>query len=298
MLQFPVEWAQHFGINLTTAYPPSGGGRFRYYERLSPLPSFSQIVNQMLASDPLFRVHHVGDMLRTVTGEGEYGAWVSIAGQREGSAAMRYVGAVFLDDFAAALDCIVLTPDRFEEFELRSQELLYLTKFGLSRRTRPYFYQPPTNWQGIPSGLVANFYPIDFPRNLTNIVVHPATFLETDESRAIVDAFTQGSSGLSIERSSRDEITSNDGIKGAYLRLQGRRPKVPELIYRELAVFIVHSYAYQMRFETTNEAALPELRTLFRSIASSFQPLPSPQEVRLGRSFVVEEDTILGHWAS
>ncbi len=92
MLQFPSDWVQQFGANLITAYPEAGGGRFRYYERLRPQPSFSAIVNRMLASDPDFKVHQVGEMLRIVTAEGEYGAWVKIEGWREGTRARRYIG--------------------------------------------------------------------------------------------------------------------------------------------------------------------------------------------------------------
>ena len=112
MLPFPSEWVQHFGSNLVTAYPPGGGGRFRYHERLRPQPSFSAIVSRMLASDPDFTVHHVGELLRLVTAEGEYGAWVKIDGLREGSRAVRYLRrwnesttdlALSVDEYRAAV---------------------------------------------------------------------------------------------------------------------------------------------------------------------------------------------------
>lgn len=297
MLQFPSDWVQQFGANLITAYPEAGGGRFRYYERLRPQPSFSAIVNRMLASDPDFKVHQVGEMLRIVTAEGEYGAWVKIEGWREGTRARRYIGAVFMDEFATALDCIVIVPAKFQDFERYSLDLIHSETFKMARRTRPFFYVPPLGWQGLPSGLVANFYPLDFPRNLTNIVVQPATLLETDEGPAIEASFSQVGAGLTVESSERDHLTSASGIKGDYLRLKGRRAGRQEIIYREMAMFVVLPYAYHMRLETATAERLLEVREVFRCVAGSFRPLPASDESRLGRAFV-RLSTFLDHWAS
>ena len=64
------------------AFPPELGARFRYFERVRPQPSFAAIANQVLTGDPEFTVHHIGEMVRVVTREGEYGAWVRIDGPR------------------------------------------------------------------------------------------------------------------------------------------------------------------------------------------------------------------------
>lgn len=251
----------------------------------------------MLASDPEFVVHQVGDMVRLVTVEGEYGAWVRIDGLREGSRAMRYIGAVFMDDFATALDCVVLIPARFPEFEAWSLELLHSETFGVSRRPRRFFYVPPVGWQGIPSGLVANFYPMDFPKNRTNLVVQPAMFLEADEESAVAAIQSQLGAGLVIEKSVREEISSSAGVKGSYLRLQGHRQGRTELLYRELALFVVHQHAYHMRLETASTDQLLEMRAVFRGVVGSFKALPAPDERRLGRAFA-RVPNALTHWAS
>ena len=65
-LRFPSDWVQHFGMDVATAYPPALGARFRYYERLRPQRSFSRIVDDLLATDPEFRVHRVGEIFRQV----------------------------------------------------------------------------------------------------------------------------------------------------------------------------------------------------------------------------------------
>ena len=295
MPEFPSDWVQRFGVNLVTAYPPSGGGRFRYVARLYPQPSFSTILNQILASDPEFKVHHIGPLVRVITGEGEYGAWVKIQGLREGSKAVRYVGAVFLGDFATTLDCIVIVPERFAEFEQRSLALLRSETFHMAKRPRQFFYVPPAGWQGIPSGLVANFYPPDFPNNLTTLVVPPAHFSDTDKEQTREATFAAAGAGLNLESSLREELTADVGVKGHLLRLQGRRTSGQELIYRELALFVVPPYSYCLRLETTAAARLGELREIFGRVAASLQPLPASGEPRAAERPSVN---LLNYWVS
>jgi hypothetical protein len=298
VIEFPTDWRQHFGANLVTAYPPAGGGRFRYHERLRPQPTFSTIVSSLLASDPDFRVHAVGEMLRVVTVEGEYGAWVKLQGVREGSRAERYVGAVFMGDFATALDCIVIVPEAFAELERRSFDLLRHDRFGMTGRPRPFFYVPPVGWHGLPSGLVANWYPLDFPKNQTNIVVQPASFVDGDEA-ACVDAALEGAkAGLLVDRAARDEFHSSGRVKGHLLRVEGRRPGRTEVVHRELAAFLVPPYLYRMQLETLTAARLLELREIFLGVAGSFHPLPSPDEQRAGRAFGRQAAELFDVWVS
>ncbi|MGN6107284.1 MAG: hypothetical protein ACTHU0_19405 [Kofleriaceae bacterium] len=299
MLQFPSDWVQQFGVNLATALPPELGARFRYHERLRPQPSFSTIVQRFLASDPEFKVHQLGEMVRVVTTEGEYGAWVAVEGRREGARAMRYLGAVFLDEFAAALDVIAILPKHFSQVEQLSIELLRSASFGMARRPRPFFYVPPVDWQAVPSGTTANWYPLDFPNNLSNIVVPAASRIEGDEggARALEAAFAQLGAGLTVESSHRDDFASSTGVPGRYMRLTGHRAGRAEPIYRELAFFVVAPYAYGMRLETTNAAQLLALREVFRGVAGSFRPLPAPEESRIGRAFAAPSN-LFDHWAS
>lgn len=297
MLQFPSEWVQQFGVNLVTAFPPDLGARFRYHERLRPQPSFSAIVQRFLASDPEFRPHAVGEMIRIVTGESEYGAWVAIDGRREGSRAMRYIGAVFMDEFATALDVIAIIPKHFAQVEQLSLQMLRSETLQMTRRPRPFFYVPPVGWQAIPSGTTANWYPPDFPNNLSNIVVPPASLVDGETERAIESAFAQLGAGLTVESEHRDEFRSSTDVAGKYLRLHGGRAGRAEPIYRELVMYVVAPYAYRIRLETTNAAQLLELREVFRGVAGSFRPLPAPEESRIGRAFAAPSN-LFDHWAS
>ncbi len=297
MVQFPPEWVQKFGVDLVTAFPPEMGARFRYHERLRPRPSFSAVLDRLLGVDPDFKVHQVGEMTRIVTTEGEYGAWVRIDGHRDGAQAARFVGAVFMEDFATALDCIAILPKHCAQLELLSLQILRSEAFQMGKRPRPFFYVPPIGWQGIPSGTTANWYPLDFPNNLSNIVVPAAAFLETNGESAIEAAFAQLGAGLTVESSAREQVSSASGIAGSYFRLQGYRAGRAEPLHRELAMFVVGPYAYRMRLETAMSAQLLELRELFRGVTGSFRPLPGGEELRLGRAFAVPSNAC-DHWVS
>lgn len=294
MIALPPGWIHHFGVNRVTAYPPEGGVRFRYHERLCPSPSFSEIVRDILNSDPEFRVNAVSEMVRTVTVEGEYGAWVAVDGRRAGAPAMRFVGAVFMGEFATALDGLATRPDRFGETEVLSRQLLCSSRHEM-RRPRRFFYVPPVGWQGVPSGMTANWYPPDFPGNRTTIVVPPARSVDGSARRAIEEVFSRAGAGLEVEDSARSEITTASGVTGTALRLRGSRGET--LLHREVAAFAIEPWIYWMRFETSMADRLLDLREVFKGVAGSFRPLPGAEEIRVGRAYVSTSD-VFEHWAS
>lgn len=297
-MEFPADWVQHFGVHLHTGYPPELGARFRVHERLRPQPRFSEIVEQAIASDPDFRVRNVGDMARIVTVEGEYGAWVELEGQRQSGEARRFVGAVFLDEFASMLDVVAVIPRHFGAVRQHSLDVLRGARFGLETRPRRFFYVPPAGWQPIPAGPIANWYPPDFPNNLTNLVVPPAQRVGDAATAALVDAaHAELGSGLALDDTARERIVSSAQVEGALLRVQGKRAHRPDPIVRELAIFVVAPYAYRMRLETTNAARVDELREILRGVAGSFKPLPTSEEARLGRAFA-STLSLFEHWAS
>ena len=297
VIPFPSAWTQQFGVHITTAFPPDLGARFRCYERLRPQPSFSAVVELALASDPEFRVHSIGDMDRIVTHEGEYGAWVAIEGRREGTPAARFIGAVFLDEFACALDVIAVIPKHVAVVRQTSIDLLRAATFELTGRPRQFFYVPPIGWHAVMSGTTANWYPLDFPGNLSNISIPPARALALTPHAVVEAVEAEAGAGLSETISSRDELTSSSGVVGTYLRVHGRRAGKTDPLYREIAVFVVAPWVYRMRLETVGGQRLTELREVFRGVAASFKPLPGTEEARLGRAFS-RPHSAFDHWAS
>lgn len=250
----------------------------------------------MLDSDPGFRVYEVGDMARLVTGEGEYGAWTRLDGMREGRPTVRFVGAVLADELATVLDVIAMVPARVAEVERLSIDLLRQEVLYLSARPRRFFYIQPTGWQAVPSGVTANWYPLDFPSNRSMIVVPVAMprTLSPDGEREQV--FAQTESGLEIAQLAREELTSSTGAVGTCLRVHGRRHG--DSIYREAVVFVVDDRVYRFRLETTMVARILELGETLRGVAGSFKPLPTTLEIRAGIPFVPPADKVLDYWTS
>jgi hypothetical protein len=297
VLQFPSAWIAHYGANILTAYPPDIGARFRFHERVTPQPSLAAIASRTLDSDSLFLVQSFGDMTRIVTHEGEYGAWVGLGGTREGSRARMLVGAVFLDEFATVLVGLALIPEYFDEVQNHFVEMLRTQQHDYTHRPRRFFYQPPPGWHGLPSGTTANWYPLDFPKNLTNIVVPPASRVEGDGTREIETAIAHCEVGLSIDATTRAEIVSVGGVRGTLARVLGKRAGRAEPIHRELAAFVTGGHLYRMRLETTNATRALEIQDIFRAVARSFRPLPTLEERRTGQPFAAPSSAF-EHWVS
>lgn len=296
MIVFPSQWTLHFGEHLVTAYPP-GGGRYRYFERLRPTPDFAAIVEKILAGDLAFKVISVGETIKLVTPEGEYGAWVRIHGMRGNAAEQRYIGAVFAEDFAAVLDTWAPKPELFDELAAGSRRFLQTATLGLGLRRRPFLYTPPPGWQCLPSGLLANWYPPDYPRHRTNIVVPPALPITNAPADIIEEHFHGASAGLQITDSTRAPITSETGVTGSYFRLHGTRSGRPEHVFRDVAVFVVEQHVYTFRLETAAAERLPEARAHFSAVAASFRPLPTSYERSTGQAFVAVSKP-MDHWAN
>lgn len=236
-------------------------------------------------------------MNRIVTREGEYGAWVRIDGQRDGAHAVHFIGAVFLDDFATVLDCIAVISSKFAAVEALSIELLRSEALHMGQRPRRFFYVPPDGWQSIPSGLTANWYPLDFPANQSTIAVAPAMVVDIEPAKALEAALATTGAGLVVMSIASEEITSASGVHGVCVRVHGRREGNPQPIDRELAMFIVGPHVYRLRLETSNEPRLLELREVFLSVVTSFRSLPLAEEAQLGRA-LADRSVLFDHWAS
>jgi hypothetical protein len=285
------------GSNVVSAFPPDRGARIRYYERLTPQPSFSVIVARMLASDPSFEPGYIGDMQRLVSLEGEYGAFVAIDGRRDGSAAMKFVGALFLDEFATAVDVLCVIPEQYNSVRHLALDLLRHDKLYLEKRPRRFFYVPPAGWHALPSGMTANWYPLDFPNNRTNLAVPPAWHVENDGVREMEAMFEQALAGITLVSTEREDITTASGMRGLLVHHQGTRLVGNGRADNHIAAFVSGGRLYTIRLDTSNTPQLTHLREVFRGVVGSFRPLPGAEERRTGQPFNVASNAF-AHWVS
>lgn len=297
MLPFPSGWPQIVGSNVVSVFPPDRGARIRYYERLAPQPSFAVIVARMLASDPLFEPIQIGDMHRLVSLEGEYGAWVAIDGRRDGSAAMKMIAALFLDEFATAVDVLCVIPAQYAEVRHLVVDLVRNEKLHLEKRPRRFFYVPPAGWHSLPSGMTANWYPLDFPNNQTSISVPPAWIVEGDGSREVESLIEQALVGMTLVSTTRETLVTPSGLRGTLVHHQGTRLVGSGRADNHVATFVTGGRLYTMRFDTSNTGQLSQLRETFRAVIGSFKPLPGVEERRIGQPFNVASSAF-AHWAS
>lgn len=296
MIQFPAEYTQHVGEHLVTAYPPKGGGRFRYWERMRPALSLSAVVERVLSMDPAFSVRSLGKPLRLVTREGEYAGWVPVEGVREGGRARHYIGAVFGDDFVAVLDTVVLIPQQFDEFARLSEECLRSIVLEQGERPRLFSYEPPLGWQGLPSGLTTNWYPLDFPNNRSNISVLPARVTTANLEQTKNALIAAASGDMQIETSVEEVAHLSSGATGRFLLFHGRSVNKSEPMLREIAVFVSEQRNYILRLENLSADTAGEARRIFRAVVSSVRLLPQANERSVGRAFS-DVPLSIGMWA-
>lgn len=299
MITPPAGWTQHHGAHLVSLYPPGGGARIRFYERLRPVLRFSQVIEAVLSRDPLFRVSAIRDVQTAITSEGEYGAWARVHGTREGIATVRFIGAVFGDEFVAALDAFVLIAARVSAIEQIARDLLLQSRFALGTRRRRFVYQPPVGWRALQSGLVSNWYPPDFPRNRANLVVMPAepTVRAAHELIDVVRLLAEERElGGTLDGTVEDaELRSWSGLVGRRCAFTVRRGERGELHRRELAAFAVGPHAYLLRMESLVPERTAEHHQIFVDTARTVVSLPEPGRGRIGPG--AGPDDTIAHWA-
>lgn len=260
---------------------------------------FSQVIDRILSSDPLFRVSGVVDVQTLFTHEGEYGAYARLNGSRDGQSCTRFVGAVFGDEFTCVVDGFVLLREAQDTIKNAVHELLLGMQLNLGARRRRFFYEPPPRWRAIPSGLVANWYPPDYPFNRANLVVAAA-----EPYPGSVDGALDVASLLASERAKgfdlegepdEQNVISLVGITGRRCAVALRHVQRDERKRMEVAAFVVAPYLYALRFESMVPALADEQHKLFLDVVRSVAPLPAVGSGRIGVNTLTGGD--FSHWA-
>jgi hypothetical protein len=201
------------------------------------------------------------------------------------------VGVVLTEEFAAALDALVIVRPRRDVIVAQARAMYASLSLGLGRRRRWFLYDPPPGWWGVPSGLVANWYPPDYPSVPINLVVFPAAphavspDLDADPQLGaeIVD-------GMDLVGPIACEArTTRSGLDGRHYRLRGRHRA--GLVQREVMVFYETPYLYSVRTETADLGRIEEASALLGRVADSIEAL--------GRSLgspYRRDAGVLDHW--
>lgn len=279
MITPPPTWARHGGANVLTLVPPEGQARIRYHERLAAR-RFADLVEDLLAGDAGFAAHVRGPIERLTTEEGEHAAWIELGGRLVGrnaaGAARRWIGAVLLDDFAAAIDGVSRAPALDERLRRTTRWLLVNASFGLGARRRRFFYPSPPGWLGVPSGLSTIWYAPAFPRRPSMITVFAA-----EPSRDTVDdAFAEildDEARRAFVRSGSVEgaaFATRGPLAGKRFRYHGRWPTEPAVLERQVIVLSDGRYLYLLRLDAPAGPEADAEGDVLAAIAIGAEPLP------------------------
>jgi hypothetical protein len=285
MIPIPAGWRHHHGAHRVSFYPPGGGGRFRYLERLPLLPA-SRILGLILDEDMgSIRTTWIGRAERFLTAEGEVGLTIRLRGLRGAAPVWRVVAIVFTEEFAAALDTLIDAADRRDELDRRAGEIMVSMSYGLGRRQRRFYYRPPSGWWAIPCGLVATWHPPGYPRELTTLTIHPAVphpqprwgqDLRGDLLDGLVDPGAVAS----------DSVVDCPLFAGCEYRVADQR------VTRELIALYRAPYLYRLRLDTAETDRFDDLCDLLREVARSVQPVALPGDRRFAHGAAPQ----LTHW--
>jgi hypothetical protein len=294
VIPYPRGWTKSYSGDAITFYHPEGPavGAIRYRERVRPLLPARLIVERLHARTPQFQVASVARPEMIVTSEGEYGAYVTVAGAYDGRAAHRAVGMVFGDDFYALLSGLCAAPDRVPEFTRLFRLLLHADSHALGIRRRRYLYAPPPGWHGQMRGFTTEWSPLDFPRALSLIHVYPANPVAVEPQLVLDQMLADDQAGGFVLEGVRgpQPVSSAHGLGGQMWNISGRFGAKP-LADRDLVVFKDAHFLYSLRFESMEEdRAAP--RRLFHDVVRSVHPIPTGSTLE-----TKQVDNLVGHWA-
>ena len=305
MLRLPVGADARHGANLVVVRRTDLSATVRYHERLQPQPTFSSIIGLVLDADRGFLSQHFGPSSRVTTREGEYGVWIAVHGRYRGGPASRWIGAVMVGEFATALEVLGLAPEHFATVEALGRDLMHTQTFDMGQRPRQFFYKPPLGWHGLLSGMTANWYSLEFPRDRSIIVVPPARHIEGDPGEELEATVASLEAGLSVDDVVRERVRARCGavrcgavrcgVDGTRVAVRGRLAGRTLHIHRELVGFVVRSRLYTVRLETTMLGELARLQALLHDVAASFEPLDAPDASNFSRGVPPLVD-LFEHW--
>lgn len=249
----------------------------RYSEGSRPLLTAPAVVREVLSQQPEFSPAQQSQPELCLTAEGEYAALVRVAGWIGGRPAWHLIGALYGEESMNVLDAQVSESAALPAIAATVRSLLYGDRLGLGRRKRRFLYEPPSGWQPLSSGLMCSYYPPDYPRRQTTLVVHPA--MPRDSSiEAVLATFvtTYERRGFRVEALGEPQpVTSDYGLHGLAWSLAGAFPAKPELIC-DLLVLADARYLYALIAESGPGADRVELQRILPAVARSVRPLPQP----------------------
>jgi hypothetical protein len=276
----PPGWTTTLHGNGVTFHPTAGVSQaaIRITERLTPVATMKTILQPI--TELMAKVAHdmvVGPIEHLQTKDGEYAAMVAASGfgNVDGVPLDIATGVVWGDDFYDRIDAHYMGETGVLHPLMR--EFIAAHRLGLGRgRHRRFLYTPPPGWWPLPRGLLVEWFPPDYPKHRTTIIVNaamPEKELPAAESAHSI-LYRKIIAFRKREHKPLDPVTSEHGVSGIVYNYQGsfEHPDHPE---NEMVGCVLRdeTYIYIMRMETVS-AHVDADKELFMTMVKSIQPIP------------------------
>lgn len=284
------KWRAYPAPEGTAFYPPEGGLVAGIYvrERLRPLEPVRYVlgaVKRKLAGAVNIEATTAIEPITTV--EGEYGAIVGMTGvgKEDGGKRMHYtVGLVFGDDFYDRIDAFYVADSaKLEEYRELVRQFIHNYPLNLGdQRARRFYYKPPPGWLGRSRNLLAQWFPHDFPKHLSNIIV-PASFPSSRQEGSVMarTLLQRRQAGFKVDVSNLEPVKHPLDLQMHLHHMHGRFTREESPVTELLtAVLTDHQHIYVARLETTAEWLATE-REILLDLARSIRPfLPVTRQTK------------------
>jgi hypothetical protein len=258
-----------------------------YDERLTPVRSLTKLTRAALAEEPDFVATQEHHIVRLITHEGEYGAFVQVRGRSlDERPAVVSVAAIFTEHFNTSLVARIEGDHRdgdahVEQMTQLLLEVTQLDSLGLGQRRRRVGFTPPRNWHPIPGlGLDMVLLPPDYPKTHGSITVYPAEPLELAVDPIRVQRDHDQRVGLpppvAEERSmARTRQTKrNLALLGEEYTSRRVLPGNQGEMVRHLVVLRDDHYVYATKLEALRGPRMEQLRADFIDMMGSIESIP------------------------
>jgi hypothetical protein len=279
------DWSVRRFVDGLAYYPPKGPslGAIVIREHKRPLEPLNRLVNrEMQRLAPALDLLKIDDREQLITSEGEYAAITRVSGSaRSDGQPVEYVyGFVCGDDFYDRFDSYCTDATEFPPFRITIRDIVFNHRLNLGRdRARRFLYDPPKGWQGIARNLITEWYPLDYPRRLTRIVVGSAIPEGTPTSAVNPHhlAFARPGGLVVTEEPGPVRVMSTYGLNGSCDALHGEIKGVtdPRPTEFKTVFFQDERYTYPLRLET-NAADSAAANEVFEAVYKSARPVPYP----------------------
>ena len=286
-------WIARLMAGGVTYYPSEEARRtcgIALHERVRPLRRVRDTIGETLVA--LRRISDVGPLSAIephTTDGGEFAAIATVTaiGKVDKQPIHYIFGFVFGDEWYDRFDGWTVDPARVDEVTAITREAVqkHVLRLGLLRARR-FHYTPPPGWQPLSRGLLTEWYPLDFPRHYSCLIVPPAFPGHVQPSASMDAIFARRTINFEQARKAGEETVSINGLGGVILHEVGRYNIEGNLATEVLTVSLKDAkkyYTYLLRLETTAEWLETDRAMLF-TLSKSLHAIPS-----MARAKVAEE---------